>query len=100
MRKRMMAVAAAVALGTATMATAAMARPGSMHMGHMHMGHMGHPGGFGGHGHFAGGYGGGVGVFDFGGPWLGGPYYDGCYQQRWVLTPFGYRWRTVDVCAY
>lgn len=26
--------------------------------------------------------------------------YAGCYQDRVVLTPFGYRVRTVNVCAY
>ena len=26
--------------------------------------------------------------------------YTGCYQNRLVLTPFGYRWRTVNVCVY
>ena len=26
--------------------------------------------------------------------------YVGCYQQRLVPTPFGYRWRTVNVCVY
>ena len=26
--------------------------------------------------------------------------YAGCYQQRLVPTPFGYRWRTVNVCVY
>ena len=28
---------------------------------------------------------------------LGGGY-DGCYVTRRVLTPFGFRWRTVNVC--
>ncbi|MBI5320192.1 hypothetical protein [Bradyrhizobium sp.] len=26
--------------------------------------------------------------------------YAGCYRQRLVLTPFGYRLRTVNVCVY
>ena len=26
--------------------------------------------------------------------------YLGCYQNRLVPTPFGYRWRTVNVCVY
>lgn len=26
--------------------------------------------------------------------------YLGCYQKRMVLTPVGYRWRTVNVCVY
>ena len=25
---------------------------------------------------------------------------DGCYQTRRVLTPFGYRFRVVNVCAW
>jgi hypothetical protein len=29
-----------------------------------------------------------------------GPGYYGCYQQRLVPTPFGLRYRTVDVCGY
>lgn len=28
----------------------------------------------------------------------GGGGYDGCYVTRRVLTPFGFRWRTVNVC--
>jgi hypothetical protein len=37
-----------------------------------------------GHGHgFSIGFGGG---------------YDGCYVTRRVLTPYGYRWRTVNIC--
>ena len=26
--------------------------------------------------------------------------YGGCYQKRLVPTPFGYRWRTVNVCVF
>jgi SAM-dependent methyltransferase len=40
-----------------------------------------------------GGWGGGVGV-----GLVGGGGYDGCYVTRRVLTPFGFRWRTVNVC--
>jgi hypothetical protein len=29
---------------------------------------------------------------------FGGGGYDGCYVTRRVLTPFGFRWRTVNVC--
>ena len=28
----------------------------------------------------------------------GGGGYDGCWQTRRVMTPFGFRWRTVNVC--
>ena len=33
---------------------------------------------------------------------VGGGYggYEGCYQVRRVLTPYGYRFRTVNVCAW
>jgi hypothetical protein len=38
----------------------------------------------------------------FGIGFIGGGYggYEGCYQVRRVLTPYGYRFRTVNVCAY
>jgi hypothetical protein len=35
---------------------------------------------------------------DFGVGFVGGGGYDGCYVTRRVLTPFGFRWRTVNVC--
>ena len=35
--------------------------------------------------------------FGFGFGFVGGGY-DGCYVTRRVLTPFGFRWRTVNVC--
>ncbi len=51
-------------------------------------------------------FGPGVGLFAFGG--FGPDYYDyydsdyaydnGCWQRRLVPTPFGWRWRLVDVC--
>jgi Spy/CpxP family protein refolding chaperone len=34
----------------------------------------------------------------FGVGFIGGGGYDGCWQTRRVLTPFGFRWRTVNVC--
>jgi hypothetical protein len=45
---------------------------------------------------------GGVGLFAFGGPaFYDYDYYaDGCWQRRLVPTPFGWRWRLVDVCDY
>ncbi len=52
-------------------------------------------GGFGGfhhHHHFGPGF--GIG-------YIGGGYGgDGCFVTRRVLTPFGFRWRTVNVCGY
>jgi hypothetical protein len=41
------------------------------------------------HHHHFGGFGVGVGYVD-----------DGCYVTQRVLTPYGYRFRTVNVCAY
>ncbi len=51
-------------------------------------------GGFGGfhHHHFGPGF--GIG-------YIGGGYGgDGCFVTRRVPTPFGFRWRTVNVCGY
>jgi hypothetical protein len=45
------------------------------------------------HHHFGHGHGFGLGV-----GFAGGGGYDGCWQTRRVLTPFGFRWRTVNVC--
>ncbi len=55
-----------------------------------------------------GGMGGGFGGFHhhhfgpgFGIGYIGGGYGDdGCYVTRRVPTPFGFRWRTVNVCGY
>jgi hypothetical protein len=47
------------------------------------------PFGFGFHHHHFGGFGIGVGYVD-----------DGCFVTQRVLTPYGYRFRTVNVCAY
>jgi hypothetical protein len=53
-------------------------------------------GGFGGHGFHHGHFGGFGGVgFD-----AGDTDDDGCYAVRRVYTPYGYRLRTVNVCAY
>jgi len=46
---------------------------------------------------------GGAGLFAFGGPLYDDyddSYADGCWQRRLVPTPFGWRWRLVDVCDY
>jgi hypothetical protein len=91
MRKRMLSIAAAVALGTAMTVTGAMAAdpPGPPPPG---PGAPPPPGGgpppppapgpppgpsF------------GPGFYDYGGP---------CLVHRWVWTPFGWRWRLVDEC--
>jgi hypothetical protein len=48
-----------------------------------------------------GGWGGGFHHGHFGGIGIGVDYVDdGCYVTRRVLTPYGYRLRTVNVCAY
>jgi hypothetical protein len=48
-----------------------------------------------------GGWGGGFHHGHFGGIGLGVDYVDdGCYVTRRVLTPYGYRLRTVNICGY
>jgi hypothetical protein len=53
---------------------------------------------------WGGGFGGGWGFHHhhfgpgFGIGYIGGD--DGCYQTRRIMTPFGYRLRTVNVCEY
>jgi hypothetical protein len=48
-----------------------------------------------------GGWGGGFHHGHFGGIGIGVDYVDdGCYVTRRVMTPYGYRLRTVNVCAY
>lgn len=50
-------------------------------------------GGWGGHHHH---FGPGFGI-----GYIGGGYGDdGCYVTRRVPTPFGFRWRTVNICGY
>jgi len=80
MRKTMIAIAAVAALGAASL-SGAVAAP------HGHFGH----GGFAFHGRgFHGGFfGPGIGLYDYGG---------GCWVRSRVWTPFGWRWRLVDVC--
>ncbi|MGA2054898.1 MAG: hypothetical protein ABSG88_06280 [Bradyrhizobium sp.] len=76
-RKLMIALAAAASLSAIVLApSSASAKPWG-----------GWNGGF--HHHHFGGFGLGVGYVD-----------DGCYVTRRVLTPYGYRLRTVNVCAY
>lgn len=36
--------------------------------------------------------------FGFGGIYVANGYNDGCLVNRRVRTPYGYRWRTVNVC--
>jgi hypothetical protein len=80
LRKLTIALAAALSLSALALApSTAFAKGG--------MGGMG--GGWGFHHHHFGGFGLAVGYAD-----------DGCYVTQRVLTPYGYRLRTVNVCAY
>ncbi|MFB9266828.1 hypothetical protein ACFFWD_27325 [Bradyrhizobium erythrophlei] len=54
---------------------------------------------------FGGGWGGGWHYHHHWGPgfgigFVGGVVDSGCYVNRLVLTPYGYRYRTVNVCLY
>jgi hypothetical protein len=53
---------------------------------------------------WGGGWGGGWGFHHHFGPGFGIGYIgggvDSCYVTRPVLTPFGYRYRTINVCGY
>ena len=76
-RKVTLALVAAASLGVMALSpTAASAKPLNWHPHH-------HP-----HHHWHSSYG-----FVHAG-------YFGCYQKRLVPTPFGLRWRTVNVCVY
>ena len=85
LRKLTLTLVAAASLGAMALApTAASAHPKGGGMG----------GGFGGfhHHHFGPGF--GIG-------YIGGGYGDdGCYVTRRVLTPFGFRFRTVNICVF
>ena len=77
LRKIVLGVAAAAAIGAATFSpTSANASPYKIWHPHKHH-HGWHGGGFGYYGSYA---------------------FGGCYQKRWVPTPFGYRFRWVNVC--
>jgi hypothetical protein len=79
LRKLVLGLAAAASLGAMALApSAASAHP------------WGGWGGWHGYHHFHG--------FHYG--FIGVPVYDngGCYATRRIMTPFGYRWRTVNVC--
>jgi len=80
LRKLVLGLAAVAALSTAAMLpTAASAKGKGWHHHHHH----GHGHWSGGHRFFAGGYGGG---------------YGGCYVKRLIDTPYGLRYRVVNVC--
>ena len=80
-RKVTLALAAAATLGVMALSpTAASAKPPMIWKPNPHFYHH----------HWNPGF--GLGVVTAG--------YLGCYQNRLVPTPFGYRWRTVNVCVY
>lgn len=80
LRKLTLALAATAALGAAALAPTA-ASAGGWHGHHHHWGH---------------GWGYGIGFSPL---VVSGGYDDsGCYVQRRVRTPYGVRWRTVNVC--
>jgi hypothetical protein len=123
-RMSVFALAAALALGSVSLATEASARGAGGHagghgmgMGVAHMSGAAHMSGSGGHWsggpHWGGGInhhhfflrrGFGVGIY---GPYFGPDYYpdsssyddDSCWQLRHVPTRRGWRWRNVNVCA-
>jgi hypothetical protein len=75
LRKITLALVAAASLGTMAMAPTS-ASAGGFWPHHHHSHHL----------HF------GVGYVD--------PGFSGCYRTRMVLTPYGYRLRTINVCRY
>jgi hypothetical protein len=77
-RKVTLALVAAASLGAMALAPTSASAGGFWPHKHHHHHHWGH-----GHGFRIGFVGGG---------------YDGCYVTRRVLTPYGFRWRTVNVC--
>ena len=76
LRKITLALVAAASLSVTALAPTAASAGGFWHPHHNH--HWGH--GF------------GIGFVDGG--------YSDCYRTRMVLTPFGYRLRTINVCAF
>ena len=80
LRKLTLALVAAASLGAMALAPTTASAGGFIWPNYHHHHHHGLGFGIG----FGGGYGG----------------YDGCYQVRRVLTPYGYRFRTVNVCAW
>jgi hypothetical protein len=77
-RKVTLALVAAASLSAMALAPTSASAGGFWPHKHHHHHHWGH-----GHGFRIGLVGGG---------------YDGCYVTRRVLTPYGFRWRTVNVC--
>ena len=81
LRKVTLALVAAASLGAMALAPTTASAGGFIwptYHPHHHWGH--------------GGFGMGIGFVDSG--------YSDCYRTRLVLTPMGYRYRTVNVCAF
>jgi hypothetical protein len=107
-RRSIIAALSAAVIGLAFASTAASARPGGgFHGGGFHGGGF-HRGGFH-HGGFHRGFGFrrfgpaiGLGIgLGVGYPYYAGYYgYDGCLAPRRVWTPYGWRFRYVNVCGY
>jgi len=79
LRKVTLALVAAASLSAVALAPTSASAGGCFWPHHHHHHHFGH-----GHGFRIG--------------FIGGGGYDGCYVTRRVLTPYGFRWRTVNVC--
>ncbi|HKS19923.1 MAG TPA: hypothetical protein VJS63_12025 [Bradyrhizobium sp.] len=80
LRKVTLALVAAASLGTMALAPTAASAGGFIWPNY-------HP-----HHHWGHGFGLGIGFADGG--------YSDCYRTRTVLTPYGYRLRTINVCAF
>jgi hypothetical protein len=78
LRKVTLALVTVASLGTVALAPTSASAGGFWPHHHHHHNHIG--------------LGFGVGYVD--------PGFNGCYRTRMVLTPFGYRLRTVNVCAW
>jgi hypothetical protein len=94
LRKLTIALAAAVSLSAALAPSAASAK-GGFGGGHHHFGHHGGFGGFGGFG-IAGAIAAGVGAADMEETTVVD---ESCFVRQRVVTPNGYRMRTINVCA-
>ena len=103
-RRSILAALSAAVIGLAFVSSPASARPGGgggFHGGGFHGGGLhGFRGGFhGGFRHFGPGIGFGIGL-GLGYPYYASYAYDGCLAPRRVWTPYGWRFRYVNVCGY
>jgi hypothetical protein len=89
LRKLSLAAVAAISLGAAALAPTSASAWGGWHGGW-------HGGGWHGGGFYHHGW--GPRIFVGGPVYYGGYGYGGCYVRRLVPTPWGLRWRLVNVC--